>query len=65
MNDIHLRTYVTIPQSNPELQRDGGWERAYGWCESYCHEDGWWYLGDGVFEFNSDRDAFLFKLKWS
>lgn len=33
------------------------------WCEQHLGE-GWWYISEGVFEFNNEQDYLVFMLRW-
>lgn len=66
MNEIPNRTVVSVqaPLENGETYR--GWRSCMRWCDhTFGPDSGWWYMGEGVFEFNDERDAFLFKLRWA
>jgi hypothetical protein len=71
MNEIHNR-YVASVQS-PAIQHDPinghryqGWSPCIQWCEEQFGEDrgGWWYMTEGVFEFNNEQDYLVFMLRW-
>ena len=63
MNEIHKRHIAKIPPeySNPDLQ---GWKDSIAWCKTQF-DTGWWYIGEGVFEFNNKQDHLLFMLRWA
>ena len=70
MNEIH-KSYMASVES-PAMQYDPvnghryeGWSPCIRWCEEHFGEAGWWYLTEGVFEFNREQDYLLFILKWS
>lgn len=44
--------------------RHPNWDRARGWCSRNTVGE-WRYLGGGVFVFDSEREAVVFKLRWS
>ena len=62
MNEIHTRFIASVgaPDSKPYK----GWSPCFNWCEHHLNE-GWWYIGDGVFEFIDERDYLMFMLRWS
>ena len=39
------------------------WKPCMDWCETQI-VDGWWYIGEGVFEFVSEQDHLMFMLRW-
>lgn len=68
MNEIHNR-YVASVES-PVMQHDPvnghryqGWTPCMKWCEQHLGE-GWWYISEGVFEFNNEKDYTWFMLRW-
>lgn len=43
-----------------------GWKPCIDWCEKqWGNQGGWWYIGEGVFEFIEERDYTWFMLRWS
>ena len=42
-----------------------GWSPAMDWCKERYTEQNWRYVGEGVFEFNSEQEYLMFMLKWS
>ena len=65
MNEIHNRTVVTVPAPHVIGEPFTGCRECTEWCEyTLGPEASWWYMGEGVFEFNDDRDAFIFRLRW-
>jgi len=40
-----------------------GWKPCIEWCEEHFSK-GWWYIGDGVFEFHCEQDRLMFLLRW-
>jgi len=68
MNEIHNR-YVASVES-PVMQHDPvnghryqGWTPCMKWCEQHLGK-GWWYISEGVFEFNNEQDYLMFMLRW-
>lgn len=63
MNEIHNRyaTSVQAPNIRPGY---GGWKPCIEWCEEQI-VDGWWYIGEGVFEFVDETDRTMFMLRWA
>ena len=41
-----------------------GWKPCIDWCEEQI-VDGWWYIGEGVFEFVDEADRTMFMLRWA
>lgn len=42
-----------------------GWKPCIEWCEEHFgNAGGWWYVGEGVFEFSSQEDYMIFTLMW-
>lgn len=62
MNEIHNRYVASVMP--PAVTPYQGWTPCIKWCEQNIGE-GWWYIGEGVFEFCLDSDYMLFMLKWS
>ena len=62
MNEINTRFVASIRA--PEVQPYQGWRPCIVWCELHL-KDGWWFLGDGVFEFINEQDYLMFMLRWS
>jgi hypothetical protein len=57
MNEIHNR-YV----ANVQLPV----EPCIRWCEEHLDNyRGWWYVSEGVFEFNNEQDYLMFMLRWA
>jgi hypothetical protein len=71
MNAIHDRYVASI--SAPTMSADPitghryqGWKPCMDWCEErWGDRGGWWYIGEGVFEFNDERDYLMFLLRWA
>jgi hypothetical protein len=64
MNEIHNRYVASVqaPNTHPGY---GGWKPCMDWCEErWGNHGGWWYIGEGVFEFNDERDYLMFLLRW-
>lgn len=63
MNEINNRHVASIlqPAVNGAYQ---GWTPCMQWCEQQI-VDGWWYIGEGVFEFVDEGDHLMFMLRWS
>ena len=71
MNEISNR-YVASVQSPKMLydpingHRYQGWTECIEWCETtFDNRGGWWYVGEGVFEFNNKQDHLMFVLRWA
>ena len=62
MNEITGRYVASIMP--PELTPYQGWSPCMRWCEEQI-VDGWWYIGEGVFEFVGEADHLMFMLRWS
>lgn len=57
MNEIHNR-YVANVKSPVEP--------CIRWCEEHLgNYRGWFYVSEGIFEFNSEKDYLMFLLRWS
>jgi hypothetical protein len=44
-----------------------GWAPCVDWCREHFSDrdnDGWGYVGEGVFEFRDERDYAWFLLRW-
>jgi hypothetical protein len=42
-----------------------GWKPCIEWCEQQWGNRGsWFFIGEGVFEFNDERDYLMFLLRW-
>ena len=44
-----------------------GWAPCIDWCREHFSDrdnDGWGYVGEGVFEFRDERDYAWFLLRW-
>jgi hypothetical protein len=69
MNEIHHRyvasvtapTMLADPNTGHQYQ---GWTPCIHWCEDQI-VDGWWYIGEGVFEFINEEDYLMFILRWA
>jgi len=69
MNEISKRHIASIPAPYESLNtisghRYLGWKPCLEWCEERFGHRGWWYIGDGVFEFHSAQDHMMFLLRW-
>ena len=66
MNEIHHRYVASVaaPTTGDRHVAYGGWTPCMEWCEETI-VDGWWYISEGVFEFNTEQDYLMFMLKWS
>ena len=45
-----------------------GWAPCIDWCREHFSDrdnNGWEYVGEGVFEFQNERDCAWFLLRWS
>jgi hypothetical protein len=63
MNEIETRFTASVPA--PDRKPYQGWTPCINWCLSHLGEDGWWFIGDGVFEFIDERDYLMFILRWN
>jgi hypothetical protein len=68
MNEITNRYVANIMaptmSSDPITgHRYQGWKPCMDWCETQI-VDGWWYIGEGVFEFVDEADHLMFMLRW-
>jgi hypothetical protein len=68
MNEITNRYVASV--AAPTMSADSisghryqGWTPCIIWCEKHIG-DGWWFIGDGVFEFVDDADRTMFMLRW-
>jgi hypothetical protein len=41
-----------------------GWLSCKEWCLAQIQPRVWRYVGEGVFEFEHEKDAVMFKLRW-
>jgi hypothetical protein len=68
MNEIHSRYVASVPAPSTTVPPRGqvyqGWTPCIEWCEKQI-VDGWWYLGEGVFEFVDEADCTWFMLRWA
>ena len=55
--------YVASVQS-PPAEFYQGWRPCIKWCQDHITE-GWWFIGEGVFEFVNEADRTMFLLRWS
>jgi hypothetical protein len=63
INPISKRHVASI-RAPSTLPGYGGWKPCMEWCEERFSR-GWWYIGEGVFEFNSEQDRTMFLLRWA
>jgi hypothetical protein len=63
MNELHNRFVASVMAPAITGQRYQGWTPCIVWCEKHIG-DGWWFIGDGVFEFVDDVDRTMFMLRW-
>jgi hypothetical protein len=61
MNEINKRLVASV--TAPHTQPYSGWSPCIEWCEQRM-PTGWWYIGEGVFEFADARDHLMFLLCW-
>ena len=69
MNKISKRHVASIQAPYDPLNTISGhryrrWQPCFEWCEKQLGTKGWWYIGEGVFEFNSEQDYLMFILRW-
>jgi hypothetical protein len=62
MNEISNRYVASV--AAPKMPTYQGWSPCIVWCERHLG-DGWWFIGDGVFEFVNEQDHLMFMLRWS
>lgn len=62
MNEITNRYVASI--TAPKIAKNSGWLPCMTWCEEHF-SDGWWYIGEGVFEFVNEADYLMFMLRWA
>jgi len=62
MNAIHERYVASV--AAPKITPYQGWRPCMTWCEENIGE-GWWFIGDGVFEFVDETARTMFMLRWS
>ena len=62
MNEIETRFIASVRA--PDVKPYQGWSPCIVWCDSHL-KDGWWFIGDGVFEFIREQDYLMFVLRWS
>lgn len=61
MNEIHKRYVALVPIPVP---RAPAWLPCVEWCEQNI-KSGWWYINEGIFEFNDEKEHLMFILRWS
>jgi hypothetical protein len=70
MNEIHKRYVASVvapemPSDPVSGHRYQGWSPCIRWCEQHLDDyRGWFYVSEGVFEFNDERDYLMFLLRW-
>jgi hypothetical protein len=55
---------VPAPKISPNYK---GWSPCINWCSKQFGrhiDDGWGYVGEGVFEFREEKHAAWFMLRW-
>jgi len=60
--------YVASIMPPGPLQAYQGWTPCIEWCKEQFGNsvgNGWWFVGEGVFEFREEQDYVLFLLRWS
>jgi hypothetical protein len=62
MNEITDRYVASVMA--PGNIKYVGWLPCMRWCEENI-VDGWWYIGEGVFEFVDEADHLMFVLRWA
>jgi ribulose bisphosphate carboxylase small subunit len=71
MNEITKRHVASIQAPYDTLNtipghRYRGWQPCIEWCEQQWGNRGsWFFIGEGVFEFNDERDYLMFLLRWA
>ena len=62
MNEILNRYVATVESPIGKYQ---GWSPCIRWCEDQWGNMGsWFYMGEGIFEFNDEKDYTWFMLRW-
>ena len=71
-NNLRDRYVASVMAPGPRLggvmEVYRGWQSCVVWCIDQFgdgHDRSWRYLGDGVFEFESEQDCTWFLLKWA
>jgi len=63
MNEMHNRYVAGV--TAPKMSTYQGWSPCIVWCQQQFGDRGWWFLGEGVFEFVNKQDHLMFMLRWS
>lgn len=54
---------ITVSVMSPDSPVYQGWSPCMDWCRDNCVGD-WRYQTEGVFDFELEKDATMFMLKW-
>ena len=54
---------ITVSVMSPATPVYQGWSPCMDWCRENC-VGSWRYQTEGVFDFELDKDATMFLLKW-
>lgn len=59
--NMYKRHIISISPPYPDVH----WNRCVKWCRKYLEERSWHFQGEGVFEFENERDYLWFVMKWT
>jgi len=54
---------ITVSVMSPATPWYQGWSPCMDWCQKNCQGQ-WYYQTEGVFDFELEKDATMFMLKW-
>ena len=63
-NDLTGRYVASVPAPLYPDGRYRGWSACVNWLDNTIGEK-WYYVGEGVFEFNTEQEYVAFMLKWA
>jgi len=58
---------ASIPAPDTPGQTYQGWSPCIAWCKEHFGDkadSGWYFRGEGIFEFRDDTDYMMFTLMW-